>query len=223
MSDETAVATNALPPVSKTAYVLERIRDDIASGRILPGQALRQADIATRYGVSATPVREALRVLESDGTITYSPHRGATVTELSPEQVRDLYLLRAEVEGLATQLAVERSDQAHIEQVIAVHERLAATEGVGDGLELSEQNRQFHFAIYDGGSQLITDYLKGIWTMMPPRVTLWQIPEQACTLIEQHATIVEAITAGDPKLARERMIDHIMTAEELRQRQPREG
>ena len=96
------------PPVSKTAYVLDRMRDDIAKGTILPGQPLKQTDLAARYGVSPTPVREALRLLEADGSISYSPHRGATVLEMDKSRVRDLYLLRAAMESLATRLAVER-------------------------------------------------------------------------------------------------------------------
>ena len=84
------------PPLSKTEYVLQRLREDIASGVVVPGTSLRQSEIAARYGVSATPVREALRLLEAGGSISYAPHRGATVRELSPERVRDVYLLRAD-------------------------------------------------------------------------------------------------------------------------------
>ncbi len=121
-------------PVSKTDYVLQRLRMDISSGAIKAGTPLRQLEIAERYGVSATPVREAMRLLEADGSITYSRHRGVTVNEMSSEGIRDLYRLRSLAEGLAVEVAVERMDQAHLVKVIAAHDRLAATGGNGDGV-----------------------------------------------------------------------------------------
>ena len=96
------------PPQSKTAYVVERLREEIAAGVIVAGAPLRQTEIASRYGVSPTPVREALRILEAAGTIVYSPNRGATVREMHPTDGDDLYRLRAEMEGFACELSVQR-------------------------------------------------------------------------------------------------------------------
>src|SRR5690606_13609436 len=70
---------SAGPPKSKGRYVLDRLREEIAEGVLSPGTALKQTDIAQRYGVSATPVREALRLLESEGQVAYVANRGAVV------------------------------------------------------------------------------------------------------------------------------------------------
>jgi DNA-binding transcriptional regulator YhcF (GntR family) len=84
-------------PVSKTEYVVARLEADIADGLIDPGQTLRQHEIATRYGVSATPVREALRILAAEGIVRYSAHKSATVAEMEPVELEDLYALRARI------------------------------------------------------------------------------------------------------------------------------
>jgi len=203
------------PPPSKTEYVLRRLREDIASGLVVPGTSLRQSEIAGRYGVSATPVREALRLLEAGGTISYAPHRGATVRELSQERVQDVYLLRAEIEGLATAIAVERMTDADMEHIEAVHEQLLSTT---DGEDLAVLNRRFHFTIYHAGSDLIASHASSLWTLFPPRVTIWRDHAAAAALSADHEGILEALRARDRDLAKARASDHIKHAASLRER-----
>jgi DNA-binding GntR family transcriptional regulator len=205
-------------PMSKVEYVLERLRQDIASGDIAPGASLRQMDIAQRYGVSATPVREALRLLEADGSISYVQHRGVTVSEMSPEAISDLYRLRAVAEGLAVELAVERMSPDRLQRVVEAHDVLAQTGGHAPGEELSRLNKQFHFSIYESGSKLVTNHLSQIWTALPARQTIWQVPEQAQVLLEEHRRILAAIVEGDAEGAGRLMAAHVLTSEQFRQR-----
>jgi DNA-binding GntR family transcriptional regulator len=200
------------PPTSKTAYVLERLRREIAIGAIRPGEPLRQADLARRFGVSPTPVREALRLLEAEGTISYSPHRGASVTELSPDHVRDLYLLRASVEGLATRLAVERIDEETLKEISELHERLVRNADQEDKAQLAAWNRELHLRICQASSPLITSQATALWRMFPPRATLWQDPERAREFNAQHQAILDAMVARDPRRAEELMVEHILAA-----------
>ncbi|SDN56468.1 GntR family transcriptional regulator [Geodermatophilus sp. DSM 45219] len=204
------------PPLSKTEYVLQRLREDIASGVVVPGTSLRQSEIAARYGVSATPVREALRLLEAGGSISYAPHRGATVRELSPERVRDVYLLRAEIEGLATAVACERMTDEQFARIEAVHEEIRAHRG-GDGEELAVLNRRLHFTIYHAGSELIASHASSLWSLFPPRVTIWAVPDAAAALAADHDGIIEALRARDAKLAQNRARDHVLHAADLRE------
>lgn len=204
--------TDAGPPLSKTEYVLERLRDDIRSGAVNPGQPLRQAELAARYGVSPTPVREALRLLEAEGSISYSPHKGAIVSEMSPQRIEDLYRLRATIEGLATRLATERLVPETIEEVSAIHERIKEGLGSVDGKVLSRWNRELHFAIYHRGSPLVADHVNALWRFLPPEVTLWSDPGVAAELVEQHEQVIAALQAGDADRAAELMADHIQTA-----------
>lgn len=206
-----------VPPTSKTAYALERLRQEIASGAIRPGEPLRQADLARRFGVSPTPVREALRLLEAEGTISYSPHRGATVQELSPDRIRDVYLLRSSVEGLATRLAVERMTPEALERIKALHVALVDGAKRGEQPEqLANWNRDLHLEICATASPLITSHASSLWRMIPARITMWEDAELVGRLNDQHAGIVEAIVAGDADLAAERMAAHVMTAADQR-------
>lgn len=207
------------PPLSKTEYVLARLREDIRSGAVNAGQPLRQAELAERYGVSPTPVREALRLLEAEGAITYSPHKGATVVEFSPERIEDLYRLRATVESLATRIAAERLDDEVLENVLEIHQRIHDGIGNADGPALARWNRELHFAIYHRGSPLIADHVTGLWKFLPPEVTLWSDPEVAAALVEQHDGIVEALQAHDADRAAQLMSDHVLAAADFRFRQ----
>jgi DNA-binding GntR family transcriptional regulator len=206
------------PPMSKTAYVLDRLREEIAAGLVLPGSSLRQAEIAERYGVSATPVREALRLLEAEGTITYAPNRGATVRELSATRTEDVYLLRAEIEGLATAIAAERLRDGAMDGIRAVQAELEQAYKRKDGQAMAVLNRRLHFAIYEAGSETIAAHATSLWTLFPPHVTIWSNQRAARALMRDHEGILEAVAARDPKLARERAAAHIVHAAELRKR-----
>jgi DNA-binding GntR family transcriptional regulator len=203
------------PPLSKTEYVLQRLREDIASGLVVPGASLRQSEIASRYGVSATPVREALRLLEAGGTITYAPHRGATVRELSHERVQDVYLLRAEIEALATAVACERMTEDDLARIEAVYAELNAYQGE-DGQHLAVLNRRLHFTIYHAGSELIASHASSLWSLFPPQVTIWEERDAVAALAADHEDIVRALRARDTALARESARRHVLNAAALR-------
>jgi DNA-binding GntR family transcriptional regulator len=204
------------PPPSKTAYVVERLREEIASGAIVPGTALRQIEIATRYGVSPTPVREALRILEAAGTIVYSPNRGATVREMDPTDADDLYHLRAEMEGFACELAVRRLDPALVAQLKEVADQLERLDPARDKAEMYDLNRHLHFLLAGAGSPVVLRQIVSVWEAFPPVVTLWGFPEIATALNRDHREIIAAVEAGDPALARQRMRDHVLNAHILR-------
>jgi DNA-binding GntR family transcriptional regulator len=202
--------------MSKTAYVLDRLREEIASGAVVPGSSLRQAEIADRYGVSATPVREALRLLEAEGTISYAPHRGATVRQLSPTRAEDVYLLRAEIEGLATAVAAERMKDEDFDAILAVQAELQLAYKRKDGHAMAVLNRRLHFAIYEAGSETIASHATGLWTLFPPHVTIWSDQRAARALMKDHEEILAAVAARDVTLARETAKAHIFHAAQLR-------
>jgi DNA-binding GntR family transcriptional regulator len=204
------------PPLSKTEYVLQRLREDIASGAVVPGTSLRQSEIAARYGVSATPVREALRLLEAGGTISYAPHRGATVRELSSERVQDVYRLRAAIEALATAVACERMTDEDLARIEAVYDELRSYRG-DDGEELAVLNRRLHFTIYHAGSDLIASHASSLWSLFPPQVTIWADREAARALAVDHDGIIAALRARDPELAHDLARDHVLHAARLRE------
>lgn len=205
-------------PLSKTAYVLARLRQELADGTIHPGQQLRQVEIAERYGVSATPVREALRLLEADGAIRYAPHRGATVTELSDQDRNDLYIVRRSLEATLTQLAAERATPEGIAEVRRHHDELVARVASASAEELSRRNRDFHLAVMQLASPLITQQVVApLWQgFLPPNLSQWRSAERNALFIAEHERIIEALEAGDPEGARVAMDDHLGTAMRMR-------
>lgn len=205
-------------PKSRTAYVLERLKADLDSGLISPGDQLRQTAIAKRYGVSPTPVREALRILAADGTIDYTSHRGATVRDFTPEMAHDLYRMRSEMEGFACELAVERLTDADLARIVAANERLIAA--TADGVEpatLSLLNKELHFSIYASTSPIVIECIQLLWARFKPSVTLWGVTSFSSALDHDHTEILDALARRDGPAAREAMSRHVMHAWQLRQ------
>jgi len=108
------------PPAPGTgSSVVERLRNDITSGYFNPGERINEADVSLRYGVSRTPVREAIRQLERDGLVTVQRYRGATVVKLDSRQVAELFETREAIEGMAARLAALRMDEAKSRDALA--------------------------------------------------------------------------------------------------------
>jgi len=131
-----------------TADVLvERLRDAIAQGTFLPGEALRQEDISERYGVSRIPLREALRRLEGEGLIVYAPNRGATVAVVTPRDLAEIFQIRRILETGAIRAALSsgKIDLDRAKQIFAdLSER-------GPTNTWPRQHARFHSFIYAAG------------------------------------------------------------------------
>lgn len=203
-------------PPSKAEYVVQRLREEILTGRMAPGDPLHQGELATRYGVSATPVREALRRLEAEGLITYAPHHGATVTSLEGTELEDFYRLRSVMEGFATRLATERAEASLLEQLRSLHAELSAGRGSDQPRLLAQLNRRFHFRIYEVGSRLVAGQIRSLWSFIPPEVTLWTHPQAAELFVHQHAGIIDAIASSDAAAAEVLMAEHVLAAAQQR-------
>lgn len=205
-------------PLSKTEYVLQRLRSEIAAGEIPPGMPLRQVEIATRLGVSPTPVREALRLLESDGLVAYAPHKGATVSELGLHEIEDLYALRARIEGLAVRLAVERGtiQEDELLKLGEVQAELRSGISTLSASGRSILNRRFHFLLYSESSKLVSDQIDYIWKLYPSSVTLWDDRRTARIFLKQHDELLDAVRREDPEGSEEAMVNHVLTASRIR-------
>ncbi|WP_101523421.1 GntR family transcriptional regulator [Nocardioides houyundeii] len=209
---------DAALPQSRTAYVLERLKADLEDGVINPGDQLRQTAIAKRYGVSPTPVREALRILAADGKVDYTSHRGATVRDFTPAMAHDLYRMRAELEGLACEIATERMTDEALARVQEANEILVrATEAGEDPARLSLLNREFHFSIYAGTSSVVEDSVRHLWERFTPSVTLWGVSAFSQALDHDHVGIIDALERRDGAAARVAMRTHVLHAWQLRQ------
>lgn len=139
------MATLSLPRTVKEQLV-DHLRDEIIRGTFGPGERLLLDDVAARFNVSTMPVREALRDLESEGLVTIYPHRGAVVTELTAEDLQDIYDVRATLEAMATRLAVPRMTKATYQELEQIIEQMDGQ--LGHVAALVKLNHQFHSTLY---------------------------------------------------------------------------
>jgi DNA-binding GntR family transcriptional regulator len=213
------------PPASKADYVHEALREEIVDGVLPPGSAIVQEEIAARLGVSITPVREALRRLESDGLISYRAHHGATVSELGPEATEELYLLRAAVEGLIARLAATKITEPQLAELHEVHKRmvtdLGEVHGGRDAAVLAGESRTFHRLVAEaGGPAFLAAHVRSIWqnNPVPVSVSLWNDPGNVRVFLRAHADLLRALESRDAAEAERIMIAHLHTAADARRR-----
>jgi DNA-binding GntR family transcriptional regulator len=193
---------------SKTDMVAATLRELIVVGELAPGGPLRQRHLAARLGVSETPIREALRRLESEGLVRFDVHRGATVVEAEQGAIEENYQIRAALESLAASLAAERISDAELAELNELNSRMQAT--AEDDPQYGELNRRFHFSIYEcARSPLLLTLMRLLWQSMPrgPRV---QRPHT--TSIAQHTALLTALTKHDGDKASHLTRAHILGA-----------
>jgi DNA-binding GntR family transcriptional regulator len=207
------------------ALVLE---DEIVSGAIEAGIVLRQEQLSERFGVSRTPIREALRRLAALGLVSFVPNRGVRVRTLSREELREAFLVRAELESLATELAtprmtaddLRRLDDAELRfSVLTLELRAKARSGVEDNplaIEWMKANYAFHDVIYAAaGSPYVERVAKGARRTFIGQIT-WVARAELDDLYarneEQHRAIREAIAAGSANGARVLAREHVLAS-----------
>ena len=131
--------------LTASAAVAERLRREIQSGERAPGTRLRQAEIAARYAVSTTPVREAFQMLQAEGLVTIDPHKGAIVFQAKPDDMREAFEIRSALEQLAVALAIPNmTDRSFAE----LQRMVDAMSGSHDPQHWRQLNTRFHAAIY---------------------------------------------------------------------------
>jgi DNA-binding GntR family transcriptional regulator len=143
---------------------LDRLREDLLSGELRPGEQLVQETLAERYGVSRVPVREALKMLESEGQVDYHPHRGYFVAELSVEDLHEVYRLRALLEAEAIERAVPHLSDDDVTAIADLLDEVDRAASVPDVVALTNANRRFHFAIFEAsGMTRLSRLLAQLW------------------------------------------------------------
>jgi DNA-binding GntR family transcriptional regulator len=136
------------PPTAQEAVLVE-LRRVIATGEIAPGAPIRQDALAEQLGVSRVPVREALKILEGEGQVTYEAHRGYSVTQLSAADLAEAYRLREILEAEAIRQAMKRMTPADLDRVVASGKSVHLATRSGDMTAITAANREFHFALFE--------------------------------------------------------------------------
>lgn len=124
--------------------ILETIREAILKGTLKPGEKVAEPDLAERFGISRTPIREAFRQLESEGYLTVIPRKGAVVAALSEQDVQEFYAIKSILEGYAAELAATRLEEKDIDKLVKFNERLKQLAGEGDVKTFFRVHNEFH-------------------------------------------------------------------------------
>jgi DNA-binding GntR family transcriptional regulator len=193
------VIAAASGPSTTPEHALEALRRAIAAGELRPGQRLPQEALAEALGVSVAPVREALRVLEQEGQVSYFPRRGYFVTELRIADLEEIYGLRRLLEERAARHALPKLDEdrlARIERAARDCEQAARRADVAAELQA---NRRFHLAILETADQPHTlRMIALLWDGTEAyRAMYYNSPAERRRSVQAHARIVEAIRRGD--------------------------
>jgi DNA-binding GntR family transcriptional regulator len=203
------IGHGAVSYVSKTDMVAALIRELIITGELAAGQQLRQRDLAARFGVSQTPVREAMRRLESEGLVIGDTHRGFTVVMPDDGPVEENFQIRAALESLGASLAARKIDQAGLAELQQLNERMRAV--AEDDPRYAELNREFHFALYQHShSPLLMSLMRLLWASLHGGPAVRRTHAESA---RQHDAILDALRAGDADAAGALTYQHIMGAE----------
>jgi DNA-binding GntR family transcriptional regulator len=190
----------------------ETIEENIATGAFAPGMHLDETELAQRFGVSRTPLREALIQLSSMGIIVMRPRRGAVVAEVTPQRLLEMFEVMAELEAMCGRLAARRMSPTDQSVLMRAHKACELACLAEDPDAYYHENEQFHYAIYAGSH---SGFLEEQSTAMhrrlrPYRRLQLRVRNRLATSFAEHGGIVDALIAGDADLASERLRQHIL-------------
>jgi DNA-binding GntR family transcriptional regulator len=180
-------------------HAVEGLRRAILGGELRPGERVPQEEIAERIGVSVVPLREALRVLEGEGQVTYRPRRGYFVTELHAADLAEIYGLRALLEAQAARAALPALDAAALGARDAAAAECAAAGAAGDVAGELAANRRFHFAVlaHPDHPHLLR-LIRLLWDSTEAyRALYYNSPREREAADAAHQRIIAAARAGD--------------------------
>ena len=179
--------------------VLRELRVLIASGELEPGQQVVQDSLAASLGVSRVPLREALKVLEGEGQVTYHPHRGYFVADLSVEDLVEVYRIRSLLEDEAIRVGVPLltdEDIEYLEDVLNDVEAAAKSQNVS---AVTAANRRFHFSVFEASNMpRLVRLIKNQWDATDAyRGVYFAGPANLAHMNQEHRTMVAALKARD--------------------------
>lgn len=205
--------SGALRAVTRTEELRLRIADEITSGRLAPGTALEEVEIARRYGVSRTPVREAIRDLAASGLVEARPHRSALVARPSMERLRGMFEVMAELECLCATLAAVHMTAAERAALERLHAELAAAIHAGEEAQCDMLDERFHAAVNTGCHNDYLAELAGTTRvrLRPFLKDKYRGLERLAQSYAEHERVLNAIQRGERAEAGEAMRAHVMT------------
>lgn len=195
----------------KSVEIANQLEKDILGGQVATGDLVNEVALAARFGVSRTPVREALLSLASSGLVELQPGRGAIVVGVSLQQVFESYEVLATLSGLAAELAANRMSALERAQLLSIHDEMARCRDADRRDAYVQLDGQFHDAIVKGAgnavlAQQVTACTKAIAAV---RHASMESHSSLDSMYEEHVQVVNAICARDADAARRAMMSHL--------------
>lgn len=209
MTDNLTLNMNAYLPLRDVVF--NTLREAILKGELQPGERLMELQLASKLGVSRTPIREAIRMLEQEGLAVTVPRKGAEVARMTLKDMEDVLEIREALDELAAQIACERISSEQMNRLMDTKKEFERILASGEVKEIADVDVKFHDIIYEA-----TDNAKLVYLLNNLREQLFRYrveylknPENYPALIQEHEAIVSALEARDKAKVTEAMHEHV--------------
>ncbi len=198
------------PAESKVDETERELLEMIRSGNLPAGQWLKQQDLATTLNKSITPVREALRRLEVAGLVVSVPYQGMRVSDIPPEQIREIYLVHALLQSEAARLYVPKISHTEITEARRLNDQMRVYVSKGDLNTLKELNEKMHLLLCgESHFTFLGKMIRFLW-MQNPKDKFQVAPDHAVISIKEHDNILEAFSNRQADLAAALVKEHFI-------------
>ena len=190
----------------------ESIEEEITTGQLLPGTRLDEVELATRFGVSRTPIREALTLLHGEGLVESRPRRGSVVAQMPPQRLVEMFEVMAELEAMCVRLAARRMSDEDLALIRTEHVACGDAAAKQDTDGYFYANERFHFALYTASHNafLFEQSISVQRKLRPYRRLQLRVRNRMQRSFEEHQSIVDALVAGDVDRAVQSIRDHVI-------------
>jgi DNA-binding GntR family transcriptional regulator len=195
-----------------TDRLREAIEEEITTGKLLPGSRLDEAELAKRFNVSRTPIREALSLLLGEGLIETRPRRGVVVTRVTPQRLIEMFEVMAELEVMCAQLAARRMSEDELAAIESAHAACEGAVAARDADAYFYANERFHYAIYTAShnSFLFEQAASLQRKLRPYRRLQLRVRNRIQRSFEEHQAIVDALREGDAERLLTSVRNHVL-------------
>jgi DNA-binding GntR family transcriptional regulator len=206
---------NFIKHESLVHQIVQGLEKKILEGTLKPGARIIEEDLCRTLGVSRSPVREAFRILESEGFVTHEPRKGISVSEVSPEEASDIYLIRANLESLAISLAVRKQNPEVLKKLKGYNDEMKEAASRNDVRTYFELNLKFHETFVEACGnkrliQLIRSFEKQITRY---RLEVLSVPNWTRSSLKIHEELIRSFESGDAEkieqIRRKGILSHI--------------
>lgn len=196
--------------------IADAIRDDIIKGRLKAGQRVSEPELATRYGISRTPVREAFRQLAAEGFLQLTPRKGVRIAYLTEKDVTEFYELKSVLEGYAARIAAEKIQEKDLQKMEQLNEQIAKLHEHGDLKKIAKVHNDFHSIFLEAsGNDQLQSTVSQLANRFQRFTILLALAGKNLEAVAQHRDIIEAFRRRDAERAEQLVKANAFLGKEL--------